>query len=185
MSSEKAIYELKAKLKHLEQFASTQTSLISLYVPGSSAQINEATNKLTVETSQATNIKSKQTSKTVQRALRMLHGQIKTLRNKFPKTGLAFFAGVSPEGKFECVVVEPLETIRSLYICDKQFVLDPLLKQLETGPRIGVAVFDTANLILGEIQNGREKKISSKTFMVPKKQGKGGQSAPRFQRQRV
>lgn len=185
MSSQKVIQDLRSQLKYLKKFKSTQTDLISLYVPGSVAQINEASKQMTVETSQASNIKSKSTSKTVQKALKMLQGQVKNWRNKFPDTGLVFFTGENPDGKMECIVVKPVVTIQKLYKCDKEFVLVPLEEQLETGPTIGVAVFDTTNLIIGEIDNKRANITCSKTNWVPKKHAKGGQSAPRFQRQRV
>lgn len=177
---------LQKQIEQLRGYSTLDTSMISVYIPSGHHQINDMLSKLKSEMSDASSIKSKSTSKAVKQALKILIKQIQSKRNGFPSTGLAFFAGKSAKGKVDCIVVEPIGAVRKLYRCDKRFYLNPLDAQLcSDKPAIGVVVFDTANLVLGEIKGEAAKILFSKTFRVPKRHKKGGQSAPRFQRQRI
>jgi peptide chain release factor subunit 1 len=175
--------QLKRQLTKLERFASRSTSLISLYIPGTTAQINLALENIKHELSVTSNIKSKETGKCVKSALLKLKNRIR--ETKFPKTGLAFFCGVDPEGKTECEVVVPPAPVRPLYKCEKFFILNQLEKMLDQGPLVGVVLFDGTSLVLGEVQDSRKTVFSNKTVHVPNKHRRGGQSANRYARQRV
>lgn len=158
--------------------------MISLYVPGTTSQVNAAHSKLKDELAQLSNIKQKETAKLAGSGLKSILGQVK--QAKFPKNGLAFFAGYDAGGKMQCTIVEPLQPIQTLFFRSwKHFILDKLERQLQLGPVVGVAVYDTKSLVLGEIQGNRRDMLLKQTYQVQNKHRRGGQSAPRFQHQRV
>lgn len=175
--------QLKLQVRRLQQFESNSTSLISLYVPGTQSQVNLALNNIKHELSVVSNVKSKETRRAVQDALKKLQNKLRT--SKFPEQGLAFFAGMDPEGKSECVVVVPPNPVRYFYKCEKNFIVKPLKNMLVQGPLVGVALFDGKSFVVGECQDSRRTIFSKNAVFVPKKHGRGGQSANRFARQRV
>lgn len=176
-------HKLKAILKLLATFTSTSTCLISLYVPGTQGQVNVASETIKQELSLAANIKSKETRKAVKDALTKIQNAFRNA--SFPVNGLVFFAGTSPAGKMECRVVKPPQPVVFSYRCDKQFIVHVLEAMLIQGPLIGVALFDGKSLVVGECQDARRTIFCKDSVRVPKKHGRGGQSANRFARQRV
>jgi peptide chain release factor subunit 1 len=176
--------QLKRQLARLKRFTSRSTSLVSLYVPGTTAQINLALTNLKQELSVIGNVKSAQTRKSVKSALLKLQNKIG--ETKFPKNGLAFFCGEdNSTSKIECVVVEPPNPLQSRYKCEKFFLLHPLERMLVKGQLVGVVLFDGQSFVLGEVQDSRRDVFSQKSITVPNKHRRGGQSAARFGRLRV
>lgn len=121
------------------------------------------------EISQSMNIKSKSNRKGVESAL-------KKILNTFGKDvdGKAYFS----DGE-EIIVVE-YEGIRKNYHCGKEYI--EIIKNQE--PSIVLIVIDASEACIGEISGERINVLWHEESMVPRKHGKGGQSAQRFARGR-
>lgn len=135
--------------------------------------------KITSELATAENIKSKNTRKDVQRALRRLRAWLSD-NPSLPPTGVALFSSANDP----LIAIAPdLPIGRSDYVCAKEFDVDPVLAKFvrHTDDRYGWAVV-TGDRIVYE-----DSVTKSKTFSRPggklHTHNKGGQSAPRFQRQ--
>ena len=115
------------------------------------------------------------------------------------------FSDNGEENKQVTLFVPPKKLTRTEYICDKRFHLDEILEMYGSETSYGL-VFITGkeytiykiskNVVLRKQPNsdsekqdninfGNIKKLCKGTVRLPKKQKKGGQSAPRFQRLRL
>jgi len=179
------VQNLKLIIKRLKKYQSKSgTVLISLYVPGKISQVNMASKKISSELAVSASVKSKETRTLVQSGLRSLLAELKSIK-QFPTTGLAFFAGSDQFGKLSTICVHPLQSIKADYKCDKSFHTEQLEAQLNSGLSSCIALLDGSSMVLGEVQDGRRTISQHKTTVLPKKHGRGGQSAARFGRQRV
>ncbi|HLD58630.1 MAG TPA: peptide chain release factor 1, partial [archaeon] len=120
----------KKKLKKLKEFRGKGTELISLYMP-EDADRSSVMGQITEEMSQSSNIKSPQTRKNVQGALRKIDNFLKQINFKIPKNGLVVFCGniSEQEGKsdIQLMTLRPIRPLRTkLYWCDSEFHLTPL-----------------------------------------------------------
>lgn len=135
--------------------------------------------KITAELATAENIKSKNTRKDVQCALRRLRVWLAD-NPKLPPNGVGLFSSANEA----LIAVTPdLPIGRSDYVCAKEFDVDPALAKFvhHTDELYGWAV------VTGEKIHYEDSVSKRKTFSRPggkiHSHNKGGQSAPRFQRQ--
>lgn len=136
----------------------------------------------------ASNIKSRVNRLSVLSAITSAQQRLK-LYSKVPPNGLIIYCGtvVTEEGKEKRINIdfEPFKPINtSLYLCDNKFHAEALSSLLESDQRFGFIIMDGNGTLFG-VLSGDTREVLHK-FMVdlPKKHGRGGQSALRFSRLR-
>ena len=149
-------------------------------------QINQQMHMLVDEVGKASHIKSRVTRQNVTDALTSTMEKLK-LYNKTPPNGLVIFCGLaSLEESGEKMVkidLQPFKPINtSLYKCDSVFHTEELRKLLEDNDRFGFIIMDGNGSLFGSVQ-GNTRTVHQKFLVdLPKKHGRGGQSANRFAR---
>ena len=73
---------------------------------------------------------------------------------------------------------------RSLYLCDNKFHTEALQELLESDSKFGFIVMDGNGTLFGTVAGNTREVIHKFTVDLPKKHGRGGQSALRFARLR-
>lgn len=106
-----------------------------------------------------------------------------------PNNGLVVYCGtiVTEEGKEKKVNIdfEPHKPINtSLYLCDNKFHTEALSELLETDAKFGFIVMDGNGSLFGTLSGNTREVIHKLQVDLPKKHGRGGQSALRFSRLR-
>jgi peptide chain release factor subunit 1 len=94
---------------------------------------------------------------------------------------------LTQEGKERKVNIdfEPFKPINtSLYLCDNKFHTEPLAELLESDQSFGFIVMDGNGTLFGTLSGNTRNIIHKFTVDLPKKHGRGGQSALRFARLR-
>lgn len=109
--------------------------------------------------------------------------------NIVPPTGLVVYCGtvVTDEGKEKKVNIDfpphkPINT--SLYMCDNKFHTEALSELLESDSKFGFVIMDGNGTLFGTVSGNTRDVIHKFTVDLPKKHGRGGQSALRFSRLR-
>jgi len=174
--------------QRLSEARGNGTSMISLIIPpkGQVAQVN---NLLLQEHGTASNIKSRVNRLSVLSAITSTRERLK-LYNRIPPNGLVIYCGtvVTDEGKEKKLSIhfEPFKPInKKLYLCDNKFHVEPLQKLLECSSVFGFIVMDGNGCLYGTL-TGNHCEVKHKfSVELPKKHGRGGQSAVRFARLRV
>jgi len=107
-----------------------------------------------------------------------------------PENGLVLYSGTvtSEDGRNEkkyTIDFEPYRPINQfVYLCDNKFHTEPLKSLLEDDDRFGFIIVDGNGTLFGAVQ-GNNREILQKIYVdLPKKHGRGGQSALRFSRLR-
>lgn len=111
------------------------------------------------------------------------------LYNKVPPNGLVVYCGeiLTSEGKERKVNIdfEPFKPINtSLYLCDNKFHTEALSELLESDQRFGFVVMDGNGTLFGTLSGNTRDIVHKFSVDLPKKHGRGGQSALRFSRLR-
>jgi len=179
---------LKKKLKAIKKFRGTGTQLISVYLPPD-ADRSSVTKQLTDEQSQSSNIKSSQTRKNVQAALKRIINYLRQIDFRLPANGLVLFSGdVSTNPSKSDVtlleVIPPKRLTTKLYWCDSAFHTVPLEEMAETDEVYGFIAVDKREATLALLRGKAIEIISKETSAVPGKSRAGGQSSMRFERLR-
>jgi peptide chain release factor subunit 1 len=78
---------------------------------------------------------------------------------------------------------KPVNT--SLYLCDNKFHTEPLNELLESDQKFGFIVMDGNGCLFGSLSGNTRGILHKFTVDLPKKHGRGGQSALRFARLRL
>merc|ERR1712080_180901 len=164
------------------------TSMISLILPPKD-QVSRAAKMLADEFGTASNIKSRVNRLSVLGAITSVQQRLK-LYNKVPPNGLVVYCGtiVTSEGKEKKVNIdfEPFKPINtSLYLCDNKFHTEALTALLADDNRFGFIVMDGNGALFGTLQGNTREVLHKFTVDLPKKHGRGGQSALRFARLRM
>jgi peptide chain release factor subunit 1 len=170
-------------------------------------QISRISGLLTQEYGTASNIKSRVNRLSVLAAITSTQQRLK-LYNRVPPNGLVLFVGtiLTDEGKekkvsFDFEPHKPINTYvilprdksmcsnvtnlqRSLYLCDNKFHTEALSELLESDSRFGFIVMDGNGTLFGTLAGNTRDVIHKFTVDLPKKHGRGGQSALRFSRLR-
>ena len=137
----------------------------------------------------ASNIKSRVNRLSVLGAITSVQHRLK-LYTKVPPNGLVVYCGtiVTEEGKEKKVNIdfEPFKPINtSLYLCDNKFHTEALTALLADDNRFGFIVMDGNGALFGTLQGNTREVLHKFTVDLPKKHGRGGQSALRFARLRM
>lgn len=136
----------------------------------------------------ASNIKSRVNRQSVLSAITSTQQRLK-LYNKVPPNGLVVYCGeiLTSEGKERKVNIdfEPFKPINtSLYLCDNKFHTEALAELLESDQKFGFIVMDGNGALFGTLSGNTRDIVHKFSVDLPKKHGRGGQSALRFARLR-
>ncbi|KAL2809482.1 peptide chain release factor eRF/aRF, subunit 1 [Aspergillus granulosus] len=181
------IWKIKKLIKRLEAARGNGTSMISLIIPPKD-QVSRAAKMLAEEFGTASNIKSRVNRLSVLSAITSTQQRLK-LYNKVPPNGLVVYCGeiITSEGKERKINIdfEPFKPINtSLYLCDNKFHTEALSELLESDQKFGFIVMDGNGALFGTLSGNTREVIQKLSVDLPKKHGRGGQSALRFARLR-
>ncbi|KZT51764.1 peptide chain release factor eRF/aRF subunit 1 [Calocera cornea HHB12733] len=181
------VWKIKKLIKSLDTARGAGTSMISLIIPPKD-QISRVSAMLTQEYGTASNIKSRVNRLSVLAAITSTQQRLK-LYTRVPPNGLVLFVGtiLTDEGKekkvsFDFEPHKPINT--SLYLCDNKFHTEALSELLESDSKFGFIVMDGNGTLFGTLAGNTRDVIHKFTVDLPKKHGRGGQSALRFSRLR-
>ncbi|KAH1207175.1 Eukaryotic peptide chain release factor subunit 1-3 [Glycine soja] len=182
------VWKIKKLIKALEAARGNGTSMISLIMPPRD-QISRVTKMLGDEFGTASNIKSRVNRQSVLGAITSAQQRLK-LYNKVPPNGLVLYTGtiVTDDGKEKKVTIdfEPFRPINaSLYLCDNKFHTEALNELLESDDKFGFIVMDGNGTLFGTLSGNTREVLHKFSVDLPKKHGRGGQSALRFARLRM
>ncbi|KAJ5263760.1 hypothetical protein N7478_011365 [Penicillium angulare] len=181
------IWKVKKLVKRLESARGNGTSMISLIIPPKD-QISRAAKMLAEEYGTASNIKSRVNRLSVLSAITSTQQRLK-LYNKVPPNGLVVYCGeiITQEGKERKINIdfEPFKPINtSLYLCDNKFHTEALSELLESDQKFGFIIMDGNGALFGTLSGNTREILQRLSVDLPKKHGRGGQSALRFARLR-
>ena len=182
------MWKIKRLIKSLESARGNGTSMISLIIPPKD-QIARINQKLAEEYGTATNIKSRVNRQSVLSAITSTQQRLK-LYNRVPPNGLVIYCGtvVTEEGKEKLVNIdlEPFRPINtSLYLCDNRFHTEALSELLQSDLKFGFIIVDGNGALFATLSGNTREILHRITVDLPKKHGRGGQSALRFARLRL
>jgi len=182
------IWKIKKLIKSLEAARGNGTSMISLILPPKS-QISAAAKMLADEFGTASNIKSRVNRLSVLSAITSTQQRLK-LFTKVPPNGLVIYSGtiLTDDNKEKKVNIdfEPFKPINtSLYLCDNKFHTEALQELLESDDKFGFIVMDGNGSLYGTVAGNTREILHKFSVDLPKKHGRGGQSALRFARLRL
>lgn len=182
------MFKVKKLIKSLQAARGNGTSMISLIIPPKD-QIPRVSKMLSDEYGTASNIKSRVNRLSVLGAITSTQQRLK-LYNRCPPNGLVIYCGtiVTDEGKEKRVNIdfEPFKPINtSLYLCDNKFHTEALNELLQDDDRFGFIVMDGNGSLYGTVAGNHREIVHRFTVDLPKKHGRGGQSALRFARLRM
>merc|ERR1712021_156890 len=137
----------------------------------------------------ASNIKSRVNRLSVLGAITSVQHRLK-LYTRVPPAGLVVYCGtiVTEEGKEKKVNIdfEPFKPINtSLYLCDNKFHTEALQELLMSDDKFGFIIMDGNGCLYGTLAGNHREVIHKFSVDLPKKHGRGGQSALRFARLRL
>mmetsp|Transcript_9455 Transcript_9455/g.23216 ORF Transcript_9455/g.23216 Transcript_9455/m.23216 type:complete len:463 (+) Transcript_9455:237-1625(+) len=182
------IFKVKKLIKNLEAARGNGTSMISLIIPPGD-QISRVNKMLSDEYGTASNIKSRVNRLSVLSAITSTQQRLK-LYNKCPPNGLVMYCGtvITEDGKERKVNIdfEPFRSINtSLYLCDNKFHTEDLNELLMDDEAFGFIIMDGNGCLYGTVQGSSREVLHKFSVDLPKKHGRGGQSALRFARLRL
>merc|ERR1719321_350005 len=162
--------------------------MISLIIPPKD-DISRINKLLTEEYGAAANIKSRVNRLSVLGAITSTQQRLK-LYNKTPPNGLIVYCGtvLTDDGKEKKVTldIEPYKPIHtSMYLCDNKFHTEDLAELLEDDDKYGFLIMDGNGSLYGTLQGNHREILHKFSVDLPKKHGRGGQSALRFARLRL
>lgn len=181
------VWRIKKLIKALEQARGNGTSMISLIIPPRD-QTSRVNKMLSDEYGTASNIKSRVNRQSVLSAITSTQQRLK-LYPKVPPNGLVIYCGtiMNDQNKEREVLVdfEPFKPINtSLYLCDNKFHTEALASLLESDEKFGYIVMDGNGALFGLLTGNTRTVLHKFSVDLPKKHGRGGQSALRFARLR-
>merc|ERR1719321_123169 len=144
---------------------------------------------LTEEYGTASCIKSRVNRLSVLSAITSTQQRLK-LYNRTPQNGLIVFCGevLTEDNKEKKLTVdfEPFKPINtSMYMCDNKFHTEHLAELLEDDEKFGFLIMDGNGSLFGTLQGNHREVLHKFSVDLPKKHGRGGQSALRFARLRL
>ncbi|KAL9654574.1 hypothetical protein ABK040_006638 [Willaertia magna] len=181
-------WRIKKLIQNLSRYRGNGTSMISLILPPKD-QIARASKMLQEEYGTASNIKSRVNRNSVLDAITSTIQRLKMI-TRVPDNGLVIYSGtvLTEDGKEKRVTIdlEPFKPINtSLYLCDNKFHTEPLEELLESDEKFGFIVMDGNGCLYGTLAGNTSVVLQKISVDLPKKHGRGGQSALRFARLRL
>mmetsp|Transcript_48599 Transcript_48599/g.78239 ORF Transcript_48599/g.78239 Transcript_48599/m.78239 type:complete len:455 (-) Transcript_48599:332-1696(-) len=181
-------WKIKKLIKNLDAARGNGTSMISLIIPPKDmiARVNKM---LGDEYGTASNIKSRVNRLSVLSAITSTQQRLK-LYNKVPPNGLIVYCGtvLTEDGKERSVTIdfEPFKPINtSLYLCDNKFHVEALKELMESDDLFGFIIMDGNGSLFATLNGNHRAILHKMSVELPKKHGRGGQSALRFARLRL
>lgn len=113
--------------------------------------------------------------------------ELKLYKN-IPTNGLVLFCGVisMDDGKTEKKITLDLEPFKPInvfsYKCQNKFHTEPLEALLEDDEKFGFMIVDGNGVLYATLQGNNKEVLQRVMVSLPKKHGRGGQSAVRFAR---
>mmetsp|Transcript_98766 Transcript_98766/g.247552 ORF Transcript_98766/g.247552 Transcript_98766/m.247552 type:complete len:439 (+) Transcript_98766:88-1404(+) len=188
--AEQAIEQWKVRrlIKTLQEAKGAGTSMISLIVPPKD-DINRINKMLAEEYGTASCIKSRVNRLSVLGAITSTQQRLK-MYNRTPNNGLILYCGeiITEDGKEKKVTIdfEPFKPINTtMYLCDNKFHTEDLAQLLESDDKFGFLIMDGNGALYGTLQGNHREVLHKFSVDLPKKHGRGGQSALRFARLRL
>lgn len=180
-------WKLKRLLKFLDSCKGNGTSVVSLVLPPGE-QISRASDMMSKEIGSAECIKSRVNRLSVLGALSSCIQKLK-LYTKVPENGLVIYSGtaVLPDGKEKKLSLDiiPFKPIsQKMYICDDSFRTECLSQLLQDSEIYGFIILDGNGALFATLSGSRKEVLHEFSVDLPKKHGRGGQSALRFERLR-
>lgn len=180
-------FRIKRLIKSLDAAKGNGTSMITLIIPPND-DINRSGKMLVGEQSTAAQIKSRVNRLSVLSAIASTQARLK-LYSRTPPMGLVLYCGtaLTEEGKEKKITIdfEPFRPINTtLYMCDNKFHTEDLRQLLEAEDRFGFMVMDGHGVLYGTLSGNTREVLHKMSVDLPKKHGRGGQSALRFARLR-
>ncbi|GAO51774.1 hypothetical protein G7K_5867-t1 [Saitoella complicata NRRL Y-17804] len=181
------MWKIKKLIKSLEAARGNGTSMISLVIPPKD-QISRVNAMLANEFGTASNIKSRVNRLSVLGAITSTQQRLK-LYSRVPPNGLVIYCGeiITDTGKERKINIdfEPFKPINtSLYLCDNKFHVEALSELLESDSKFGFIIMDGNGSLYGTVSGNTREVLHKFSVDLPKKHGRGGQSALRFSRLR-
>jgi peptide chain release factor subunit 1 len=181
-------WKIRRLIKSLEAARGNGTSMISLILPPKD-DIARANKMLGDEFGTAQNIKSRVNRLSVLSAIKSTQERLK-LYHRVPPFGLVVYCGtiLTDENKEKKVTIdfEPFKPINtSLYLCDNKFHTEALQALLQSDDKFGFIIMDGNGTLFGTLSGNTREIIHKVSVELPKKHGRGGQSAMRFARLRL
>jgi len=188
MDKEVEKWKVKKLIRNLQSARGNGTSMITLMLTPND-QIALMTKKLNEEYGTASNIKSHVNKLSVLTAIMSVLQRLK-LYNRVPTNGLIIYSGtVVMEGNKEKKItmdIEPFKPVpRTMYMCDNKFHTEALAEMLESDDKFGFIVMDGNGALFGTVSGSTKEILHKFSVELPKKHGRGGQSALRFSRLRM
>jgi len=179
---------IRKLIKSLEDAHGNGTSMISLIIRPKD-EISRVAKMLAEEYGKASNIKSRVNRLSVLSAITSTQQKLK-LYTRVPPNGLVLFCGtvVTDTNKEKLIsrAFEPFRPIHtSMYLCDNKFHTEALHELLESDDKFGFIVIDGLGTLFGTLSGSSREIIQKISVDLPKKHGRGGQSALRFARLRL
>jgi len=181
-------FKLRRMIKMLDAARGNGTSAITLIL-NQKQDINLTNKMLTEEYGTASCIKSRVNRLSVLSAITSTQQRLK-LYNRTPANGLILFCGevLTEDGKEKKLTVdfEPFKPIHtSMYMCDNKFHTEAIAELLEDDDKFGFLIMDGNGALFGTVQGNHHEVLHKFSVELPKKHGRGGQSALRFARLRL
>merc|ERR1711939_313535 len=181
-------WKIRRLIKSLEEARGNGTSMISLILPPKD-DVARANKMLGDEFGTAQNIKSRVNRLSVLSAIKSTQERLK-LYHRVPPNGLVVYCGtiITEDNKEKKVTIdfEPFKPINtSLYLCDNKFHTEALQALLQSDDKFGFIIMDGNGTLFGTLSGNTREIIHKVSVELPKKHGRGGQSAMRFARLRL
>jgi len=181
-------FKVRRLIKMLTSARGNGTSAITLILSGKQ-DINMTNKLLTEEAGTASCIKSRVNRLSVLSAITSTQQRLKQY-NRTPPNGLIIFCGevLTDDNKEKKLTVdfEPFKPINTtLYMCDNRFHTEALSELLEDDDKFGFLIMDGNGSLYGTVQGSHKEILHKFSVDLPKKHGRGGQSALRFARLRL
>jgi|EP00927_Polykrikos_kofoidii_P073714 peptide chain release factor subunit 1 len=181
-------WKVRRMVKMLDSARGNGTSAITLIL-NSKQDINLTNKMLTEEYGTASCIKSRVNRLSVLSAITSTVQRLKRY-NRTPPNGLILYCGemLTEDNKEKKVTIdfEPFKPINtSMYLCDNKFHTEHLAQLLESDDKFGFLIMDGNGSLFGLVQGNHREVLHKFSVDLPKKHGRGGQSALRFARLRL
>jgi peptide chain release factor subunit 1 len=181
-------WKIKKLIRSLKEARGNGTSMISLVIPPKDV-ISRVNRMLAEEYGTASNIKSRVNRLSVLGAITSAQARLK-LYNRVPPNGLVVYVGTvlleDNKEKKVSIDFEPFKPINtSLYLCDNKFHTEPLEELLQSNDVFGFIILDGQSCLFATLCGNTRNVLHKIAVDLPKKHGRGGQSAARFARLRL